>query len=270
MWEKIINSERVSLSYGKMMPRDLWTKKAIGKATQTYKDSWSEKDIHLSMEEFSKLAKQLPEIVYFAPDEKILHFGHFRGASVSEALDKMGEYEHGDLIVTSNKLLYGEHPITKVKKGLFSSEKTVHHDSYLKPIALKIDLNELNKAYIHEDVHLHVEYTPASERGLNPYHTPVYILKLWGGEHLDAQVELERRLVELQVQKQILIPKETRDVYFKELGWVDCPIYRRSDLVYGSEIQSPAIIEEFTATTIIPPHFQADIDRYGNILISRK
>jgi len=77
-------------------------------------------------------------------------------------------------------------------------------------------------------------------------------------------------ITEISLQKQTLIPKETRDVYFKELGWVDCPIYSRSNLAYSSEIQSPAIIEEFTATTIIPPHFQADIDRYGNILISRQ
>ncbi len=64
--------------------------------------------------------------------------------------------------------------------------------------------------------------------------------------------------------------KELRHVYFKERGWIDCPIYGRSDLAYGSRIRGPAIIEEFTATTIIPPGFMSDIDEYGNILITNR
>jgi N-methylhydantoinase A len=61
--------------------------------------------------------------------------------------------------------------------------------------------------------------------------------------------------------------KGRADVYFKETGWTDCSIYKRDDLGYGAGIDGPAIIEERTATTVIPPDMQADIDEYGNIIL---
>jgi N-methylhydantoinase A len=59
------------------------------------------------------------------------------------------------------------------------------------------------------------------------------------------------------------------DVYFKGTGWVNCPFYDRDDLSYGNRIQGPAIIEELTSTTVIPPDFEGEIDKYLNIVIRR-
>jgi N-methylhydantoinase A len=66
-----------------------------------------------------------------------------------------------------------------------------------------------------------------------------------------------------------LVVRERGDVYFKEVGWVNCPFYDREDLTYGNKIRGPAIIEEYTSTTVIPPDFEAKIDEYLNIVVRR-
>ena len=60
----------------------------------------------------------------------------------------------------------------------------------------------------------------------------------------------------------------TRRVYFREEGdRVDCPIYDRSGLGAGAALTGPAILEETTSTTLVPPGCRASVDNYGNILI---
>jgi N-methylhydantoinase A len=48
---------------------------------------------------------------------------------------------------------------------------------------------------------------------------------------------------------------------------VDCPIYDRGGLGAGASLTGPAILEETTSTTLVPPGCSASIDGYGNILI---
>ncbi len=60
----------------------------------------------------------------------------------------------------------------------------------------------------------------------------------------------------------------TRQVYFREEGGrVDCRIYHRRGLGTGASLTGPAIVEETTSTTLVPPGYQASVDDYGNILI---
>ncbi len=66
-----------------------------------------------------------------------------------------------------------------------------------------------------------------------------------------------------------LAPQGQGDVYFKEAGWVKCPFYDREQLTCGNQITGPAIIEEYTSTTVIPPDFDAHLDEYLNIIIRR-
>jgi N-methylhydantoinase A len=61
--------------------------------------------------------------------------------------------------------------------------------------------------------------------------------------------------------------KGTREVYF-EGGWRQVTIYERSRLNCGNRIQGPAIIEQVDSTTFFYPEQTAEIDRFGNILIS--
>ncbi len=44
-------------------------------------------------------------------------------------------------------------------------------------------------------------------------------------------------------------------------------VYRRETLKAGVKLRAPAIVIEYSATTLIPPRAQAEIDRYGNLII---
>jgi len=57
-----------------------------------------------------------------------------------------------------------------------------------------------------------------------------------------------------------------RPAYFgPEIGWVETPVLRRSELAQA--LSGPAIVEEYDATCIIPPGASASLDRSGNIVI---
>jgi N-methylhydantoinase A len=63
-------------------------------------------------------------------------------------------------------------------------------------------------------------------------------------------------------------PIETRSVYFSFLGQrVPTAVYRRSDLLEGMQIDGPAVIEEFTSTTIMAPGDRLKVGRLGELNI---
>ena len=59
--------------------------------------------------------------------------------------------------------------------------------------------------------------------------------------------------------------KARRKAYFD--GWHDTPIYDRVKLASGNRIAGPAIIEQMDSTTVVHPGQEAQIDRFGNIII---
>lgn len=59
--------------------------------------------------------------------------------------------------------------------------------------------------------------------------------------------------------------KARRKAYFD--GWHDTPIYDRVKLASGNRIAGPAIIEQMDSTTVVHPGHEAQIDRFGNIII---
>ena len=64
--------------------------------------------------------------------------------------------------------------------------------------------------------------------------------------------------------------KATRSVYFAESdGYVECPIYDRYLLGPGSILTGPAIVEETDSTTVIHPGYRAQVDRFGNLILTR-
>lgn len=64
--------------------------------------------------------------------------------------------------------------------------------------------------------------------------------------------------------------KAIRPVYFAESdGYVDCPIYDRYRLAVGHILKGPAMVVEFDSTTIIHPGYQAEVDQFGNLLLTR-
>lgn len=62
----------------------------------------------------------------------------------------------------------------------------------------------------------------------------------------------------------------TRSVYFRETQTeLSTPIYTRSKLGRDTALQGPAIIEEHTSTTLVPPDFRASLDDLGNIILEQ-
>ncbi|MFH1122409.1 MAG: hydantoinase/oxoprolinase family protein [Pseudomonadota bacterium] len=65
--------------------------------------------------------------------------------------------------------------------------------------------------------------------------------------------------------------KTRKRVFFSDAdGWVDCPVYDRATLPVGYQLQGPAVIEEHTSTTVVPPHWICSIDTYTNIILDRR
>jgi len=57
-----------------------------------------------------------------------------------------------------------------------------------------------------------------------------------------------------------------RQAYFgPEVAWLETPVLHRADLETSQE--GPCIVEEYDATTVIPPKARAVLDAYGNIVI---
>jgi N-methylhydantoinase A len=51
---------------------------------------------------------------------------------------------------------------------------------------------------------------------------------------------------------------------------VDAALYRRDDLLGGTKLQTPCIVTEYSATTLISADTKARIDEFGNLLIEFK
>ncbi len=62
-------------------------------------------------------------------------------------------------------------------------------------------------------------------------------------------------------------PFEHRDVWWDD-GFVPTPVYRRSHLPVGCTFQGPAIVEQMDSTILIAPKEQAEVDEYGNLILS--
>ena len=64
--------------------------------------------------------------------------------------------------------------------------------------------------------------------------------------------------------------KAVRPVFFPGNGkMIDCPIYDRYALGAEMVIEGPAVVEEVDSTTLIHPGYEALVDRFGNLLISK-
>lgn len=95
----------------------------------------------------------------------------------------------------------------------------------------------------------------------------------------DAEVSLFRVAVKAvgivpkaELQKQPVKPHRPepvgkRQVWFENNGH-ETAIYQREELMAGAKIAGPAIVEQFDATTVIPPGMSAEVDEYFNIRIN--
>lgn len=62
------------------------------------------------------------------------------------------------------------------------------------------------------------------------------------------------------------VAKGRRQVHFED-GWADTPIYDRSGLAVGARLSGPAIIDEMSATTVVPGGWSVAVDASGNLIL---
>lgn len=59
---------------------------------------------------------------------------------------------------------------------------------------------------------------------------------------------------------------KSRPIYFAG-GWLESTVYRRELLRAGDRISGPALVTEYSSTTVMPPESEAEVDGYGNLII---
>lgn len=62
---------------------------------------------------------------------------------------------------------------------------------------------------------------------------------------------------------------QRRPVFFAPEGWRPTPVYERDRLLPGAWIEGPAVIEEYDATTVVPPGWHAAVDELANLCLKR-
>lgn len=82
--------------------------------------------------------------------------------------------------------------------------------------------------------------------------------------------ELDRRTAGFRLGNEYKLPEsQTREVIF-EGEKLPTRIYMRYELPVGQTISGPLVIEEETATTVVPPRWDARVDELGNVIITRE
>jgi N-methylhydantoinase A len=63
-------------------------------------------------------------------------------------------------------------------------------------------------------------------------------------------------------------PIRKRPVYFKDKGYIPCPVFSRSSLPSGSKLKGPAVLEEEDSTILLHPGSTLTVNRKGVITIA--
>ncbi|MFN8456639.1 MAG: hypothetical protein U0401_18560 [Anaerolineae bacterium] len=75
-----------------------------------------------------------------------------------------------------------------------------------------------------------------------------------------APAEATSRPIQAQERRQVIFGREPRETQ----------VFYRVNLQPGDAFSGPAIVEEPSCTTVIPPDYGAAVDSYGNIVITRQ
>jgi len=92
-------------------------------------------------------------------------------------------------------------------------------------------------------------------------------------EVVNVRVRLTAKTGEINLPRQDLRPGDgaqavlkTRAIHFAG-GWQQSKVYQRDLLVPGDSFSSPALITEYSSTTVLPPECIARVDEYSNLVI---
>ncbi len=71
----------------------------------------------------------------------------------------------------------------------------------------------------------------------------------------------------LRARANVASKREREAVYFQK-GWHEAALIARESIGTRQMLKGPAIITEYTATTVVPPGFSAELDATGNLILS--
>jgi len=90
-------------------------------------------------------------------------------------------------------------------------------------------------------------------------------LRLVGLGRLDKKIKTKSTLVSHEAPA----PEKSQRALFKGQVYT-ANIYYRQNLLPGQAFMGPAVIEELTATTVIPPQWRVSVDEYRNLLVTKE
>lgn len=70
-------------------------------------------------------------------------------------------------------------------------------------------------------------------------------------------------------KKRAVRPLDACRVWFGG-GWMKAGVYDRQSLGYGNVIRGPAVVGEYSSTTFVPPGFRCEVDRFSNLVLTKR
>ncbi|MCY4401492.1 MAG: hydantoinase/oxoprolinase family protein [Candidatus Poribacteria bacterium] len=138
----------------------------------------------------------------------------------------------------------------------------------------------LDMRYDGQSYELNIPYSDGETDFVNKFHA--LHTRRFSYSRPEATVEVVNLRINAFVvtDKPELIPEQVSDIdptdalmsqipVFFEGHYISTNYYRRESLVPGNRIDGPAIITEFSATTVVPPNFFAHVDVYGNLILKQ-
>lgn len=172
----------------------------------------------------------------------------------AEAFEKMLKNLTGQAIRDLSTSTEGKRPVISRRAGLRYAGQ-----GYDIPIDLPdgpIDLSSLESAF-------HVAHE--RQYGFARRDQRVQLVNVWVSAELP--IADDRRRPEERTVSEPPAPRSIRPVYFSG-NWIDTPVYSRTGLHPGQQIDGPAVIEQLDSTTLIGPAQHACIDAWEQIAIT--
>lgn len=70
-------------------------------------------------------------------------------------------------------------------------------------------------------------------------------------------------------QKKEAKPFGSRQAYWRNSGWIDCPLYKRTELAVDQVVAGPVIVEEYGSTVVVAKDWDVRADAYGNLILKK-
>ncbi|WP_142525837.1 hydantoinase/oxoprolinase family protein [Methylacidimicrobium cyclopophantes] len=137
----------------------------------------------------------------------------------------------------------------------------------------------LDMRYVGQGFELTVPYGEGHVEQFHRLHELKYGYADWGKKTEIVSLRVEARGI---LRKPLLLPEEeagpdpaAASLLFEREVWFSgerrsARFYQRESLQPGNRIEGPAVILEYSGTTVVPPSWRARVDRYRSLLLTRR